>query len=139
MVIHLLVVLATTSCTTWHKKTTDELLDGSPHIFFLAIPNKDGIIRESSDLNIMFSNATTSGQPAVWRIKDANGYQVVTSHGTVGSPGAETINNWFKIVKYDNDYKIVFCPTVCNTRRSTCGDVGYAVAKSGQRSLLSIK
>nr|GEW05494.1 hypothetical protein [Tanacetum cinerariifolium] len=124
------------TCPLDVAQENNEQLDGSPQTFLLAIPNRDGVIRQSQDLNIIFSNETTCGLPAVWRVEDSNGQRVVTSNGTVGNPGVETINNWFKIEKFDNDYKIVFCPTVCNTCSPTCGEVGSTIAKNGRRSVL---
>ncbi|PWA88370.1 proteinase inhibitor I3 [Artemisia annua] len=124
------------TCPLDVAQENNEQLDGSPQTFLLAIPSRDGVIRQSSDLNIIFSNETTCGMPAVWRVEDSNGQRVVTSNGTVGNPGAETISNWFKIEKYDNDYKIVFCPSVCKACSPTCGEVGSTIAKNGRRSLL---
>ncbi|KAK9053769.1 hypothetical protein SSX86_024843 [Deinandra increscens subsp. villosa] len=44
------------------------LRNGLPLNFLLAIPNRGGVIRSSSDLNIKFSNTTTCGRPAVWQL-----------------------------------------------------------------------
>nr|XP_043634985.1 miraculin-like [Erigeron canadensis] len=124
------------TCPLDVAQENNEQLNGSPVNFLLAIPNRGGGIRESMDLNIRFSGATTCGKPAVWRIENVNGQRVVTSRGVLGNPGRETISSWFKIVKYEDAYKIVFCPAVCKTCRPACGDVGSTIAKNGRRSLV---
>lgn len=124
------------TCPLDVAQENNEQRNGLPLTFRLSKPNKDGNVVESTDVNIKFLDATTCGQPAVWRIEEANRQRVVSSRGTVGNPGGATISNWFKIEKYDNDYKIVFCPTVCDTCRPACGDIGSTIAKNGRRSLL---
>ncbi|KAK1421221.1 hypothetical protein QVD17_23398 [Tagetes erecta] len=124
------------TCPLDVAQENNEQRNGLPINFLLAIPNRGGVIRSSSDLNIKFTSGTTCGKPAVWRIEDVNGQRVVSSRGVLGNPGRETISSWFKIVEYDSDYKIVFCPGVCNTCRPACGDVGSTIAKNGRRSLL---
>ncbi|KAL8192524.1 hypothetical protein R6Q57_027709 [Mikania cordata] len=62
--------------------------------------------------------------------------QAVSSCGVLGNPGSKTISSWFKIEKYENDYKFVCCPTMCDTCRPDCGDIGTTIAKNGRRSLL---
>lgn len=124
------------TCPLDVAQENNEQLKGDQLNFQLAIPNRGGVIRDTADLNIRFTGATTCGKPAVWRIEEVNGQRVVTSRGTLGNPGAGTISNWFKIQKFDSDYKIVFCPTVCNTCRPACGDIGSTIAKNGRRSLL---
>ncbi|KAI3798652.1 hypothetical protein L1987_33930 [Smallanthus sonchifolius] len=109
--------------------------NGLPLGFIPANTTKDAIIRESTDLNIMFPSVTICGQPPVWRLDVMNGQWSVSSRGTLGNPGRDTISNWFKIEKYGgNGYKLVYFPTVCNTCRPACGDIG--VAKTGRRSLI---
>nr|GEW34264.1 hypothetical protein [Tanacetum cinerariifolium] len=50
-------------------------------------------------------------------------------------PSPQTISNWFKIEKFDKDYKLVFCPTVCNFCKVVCGDIGVKIAENGKRRL----
>ncbi|KVI00176.1 kunitz trypsin inhibitor 2-like [Cynara cardunculus var. scolymus] len=114
----------------------NELLNGLPLTFLPTNTNKDGTIFESTDLNIKFSDATTCGRPAVWRVEVSGGQRVVSSRGMVGNPGQETISNWFKIEKYEDGYKVTFCPSVCNTCRPACADIGSTIAKNGRRSLV---
>ncbi|KAJ0485947.1 putative proteinase inhibitor I3, Kunitz legume, kunitz inhibitor STI-like superfamily [Helianthus annuus] len=125
------------TCPLDVAQENNELRNGLPLTFVPAIGNRDGIIRESTDLNIKFSGGTTCGQPAVWRVEVVNGQRVVSSRGSVGNPGLETISNWFKIQKYGGiGYKLVFCPGVCNTCKPFCGDIGSRIAKNGRRSLV---
>ncbi|XP_076925933.1 kunitz trypsin inhibitor 5-like [Bidens hawaiensis] len=111
--------------------------EGSPLIFIPANTSKDAIICESIDLNIMFSgNVTICGKPSVWRREVMNQQEFISSYGTVGNPSRDTLSNWFKIEKYGpgKGYKLVYCPTVCNTCSPACGDI--AVANDWQRTLI---
>ncbi|GAY67389.1 hypothetical protein CUMW_256060 [Citrus unshiu] len=61
---------------------------GSPMTFSPVNP-KNGVIRESIDLNIKFEVAKTIR----------------------GNPGPQTTRNWFMIEKFYGDYKLVFYPS----------------------------
>ncbi|KAI3721476.1 hypothetical protein L2E82_32489 [Cichorium intybus] len=111
-----------------------EVDNGLP-LTFTPVDPKKGVIRESTDLNIIFSAASICIQSNVWMLEEYDGSLIVTSHGVGGNPGQETINNWFKIQKYEDDYKLVFCPTVCDFCRPVCGDIGVVIAENGRRSL----
>ena len=55
-----------------------------------------------------------------------------------GNLGPKTLSNWFKIEKYENDYKFLFCPTVFNYCKVICRDVGIFIKifiKNGTRRL----
>jgi hypothetical protein len=85
-----------------------------PLIFTPVNPKKD-VIRVSTDLNIKFS-----------------------SHGTISDSftGWETINNWFKIEKYGDAYKLVYCPSVVQSFKHLCNkDVGVFVDEKGNKRL----
>ncbi|GJW99718.1 Kunitz trypsin inhibitor 2-like protein [Tanacetum coccineum] len=113
-----------------------EVLPGTPLKFIPANPNKDGIIRESTDLNIMFVDPLACVPNAVWRV-DTNdvGERTLSSHGLLGRPGPQIINNWFKIQKYQDYYKLGFCPSVCKTCNPACADIGITLSERGRRSL----
>ncbi|KAI3748565.1 hypothetical protein L6452_11725 [Arctium lappa] len=111
-----------------------ELELGLP-LTFTPVNPKKGVIRESTDLNIIFSASTTCIQSNVWNLEEYEGQLIVSAHGVSGNPGRETISNWFKIAKYENDYKLVFCPTVCNFCKPVCGDLGIKIAENGSRRL----
>lgn len=102
---------------------------------FTPLNPKKGVIRVSSDLNIAFSTYTTCPETTVWKI---NEYWFVTTGGVVGNPGWETVNNWFKIEKYEDSYKLVHCPSVCNDCGTPqCKDIGLYEGKYGTRLALS--
>ncbi|CAI9773865.1 unnamed protein product [Fraxinus pennsylvanica] len=113
-----------------------EVKDGLPLTFTPVDPNK-GVISVSTDLNIKFSAASICVQSTVWKLDESAGKYFVTTGGVDGNPGRETISNWFKIEKYERDYKIVFCPTVCDYCRVRCGDVGIII-QDGYRRLALI-
>ncbi|KAK9053767.1 hypothetical protein SSX86_024841 [Deinandra increscens subsp. villosa] len=125
------------TCPLDVSQENNDQLNGSPLSFHPA--RGGGVIRSFVDLNIKFSDATTCGKPAVWRVENVNGQRVVSSRGIVGNPGLVTRSNWFKIMKYENDYKIVFCPTVCYTCARGCGNIGHTIAKTGRISLVLSK
>lgn len=98
--------------------------------------NKDGIVRENIDLNIKFSEPNTCAPNTVWRVNLFNGQRTLSSQGILGRPGPGTINNWFKIAKYDDHYKLVYCPSVCYTCKPVCADIGSSIGEKGRRSLV---
>ena len=51
-------------------------------------------------------------------------------------PGLETIINRFKIQKYEDHHKLVYCPTVCNTCKPDCADIDSMVGERGRKSLI---
>ncbi|GLT62567.1 hypothetical protein SLA2020_351920 [Shorea laevis] len=84
-----------------------------------------------------FSAATVCVQSTVWKLDkfdESRSQWFVTSGGVEGNPGRQTTSNWFKIEKYDSDYKLVFCPTVCNFCKVLCRDVGVYI-EEGRRLL----
>jgi hypothetical protein len=96
-----------------------------------------GVVPVSTDLNIKFSASTICVQSTVWRLDkfdESRSQWFVTSGGVEGNPGRGTTSNWFKIEKHDRDYKLVFCPTVCNFCKVLCRDVGIYI-EDGRRSL----
>lgn len=113
-----------------------EVDNGLP-LTFTPVNVKKGVIRESTDMNIKFSAASICVQSTVWRLArydEVRGQYFVTSGGVEGNPGIKTISNWFKIEKYGDDYKLVFCPTVCNYCKVICKDVGIFI-ENGRRIL----
>lgn len=102
-----------------------------------------GVIRVSTDLNIMFCTDHTScaEYSPVWKLDDFDESRekwFVTTGGSLGNPGWRTIRNWFKIEKCgynDANYKLVYCPTVCPSSKHMCKDVGVFVDENGNRRL----
>ncbi|RVW59413.1 Kunitz trypsin inhibitor 2 [Vitis vinifera] len=68
---------------------------------------------------------------------ESSGQRFVTTGGVEGNPGRETLDNWFKIEKYEDDYKLVFCPTVCDFCKPVCGDIGIYIQNGYRRLALS--
>ena len=122
------------SCPLDVVQERQEVDRGLP-LTFTPVDPKKGVIRESTDLNIIFSASSICIQSNVWMLEEYEGQYIVSAHGVSGNPGRETLSNWFKIEKYEDDYKIVFCPTVCDLCRPVCGDIGVKIAKNGSRRL----
>ncbi|KAK7270710.1 hypothetical protein RJT34_26067 [Clitoria ternatea] len=106
---------------------------------FTPVNPKKGVIRVSTDLNIMFPlNASCPHHSTVWKLDnfDVSKKQwFVTTGGVVGNPGWETIKNWFKIEKYDGAYKLLYCPSVCPSCKHECKNVGKFVDQNGNQRL----
>jgi hypothetical protein len=108
-------------------------------IRFTPLNPKKGVIRVSSDLNIMFrSNSSCPYHTTVWkldRFEISNGKSFITTDGFIGNPGPQSIKNWFKIEKYVEGYKFVYCPSVCPSCNHDCENVGLFVDENGNRRL----
>ncbi|XVF30310.1 hypothetical protein REPUB_Repub16aG0045700 [Reevesia pubescens] len=114
-----------------------EVSNGLP-LTFSPVNIKKGVIRVSTDQNIKFYASTICVQSTVWKLAnfdDSTQQWLVTSGGVEGNPGRETVDNWFKIEKYEDDYKLVFCPTVCDFCKVLCRDVGVFIDDAGVRRL----
>ncbi|KAK2642914.1 hypothetical protein Ddye_024677 [Dipteronia dyeriana] len=109
-----------------------EVENGLP-VTFSPVNIKKGVIRLSTDQNIKFNASTICVQSTVWKLDsydDSLGQWFVTTGGVEGNPGRETTSNWFKIEKFDDDYKLVFCPSVCDTCRVLCRDIGIYIDRA---------
>lgn len=112
---------------------------GLPLTFSPVNPNK-GVVRVSTDLNILFTTDHTScaEYSPVWKLDQfdvSKGKWFVTTGGSMGNPGWATVRNWFKIEKCDGAYKIVYCPSVWHSSKHMCKDVGVFVDENGYRRL----
>ncbi|XP_047319496.1 miraculin-like [Impatiens glandulifera] len=119
-------------------QAVQEIDNGLPVTFSPMNPKK-GIIREWTDQNIEFAAATTCVQSTVWELTDqdeATGLNFVSTGGEKGNYGRETVSNWFKIEKYEDDYKLVFCPSVCDTCRVICREIGIYIDQNERRRLV---
>ena len=113
-----------------------EVMNGFPTTFHPVNPKK-GVVRVSTDLNVQFEASTICVTSTVWKLDkfdESTGQWLVTIGGSRGNPGVETVDNWFKIEKHGKDYKLVFCPTVCNFCKVMCRDIGIFF-KNGERAL----
>ncbi|KAM7469011.1 hypothetical protein LguiA_007194 [Lonicera macranthoides] len=115
-----------------------EFKNGLP-LTLTPVNPKKGVIRVSTDLNIKFSGPTKCPQSTTWKIDHDKLLQqyFITTGGVEGNPGPKTLNNWFKIEKYENDYKFLFCPSVCNYCKVICRDVGIFIKNGTRRLALS--
>lgn len=109
---------------------------------FSPVDPKKGVVRVSTDLNIMFSTDHTScaEYSPVWKLDHfdvSKGKWFVSTGGSMGNPSWETIRNWFKIEKCDGAYKIVYCPSVfpSSSSKHMCKDIGVFVDENGFRRL----
>ncbi|KAF8396294.1 hypothetical protein HHK36_017910 [Tetracentron sinense] len=116
-----------------------EVSNGLP-LTFSPVNPKEGVVRLSSDLNIKFSAATICVQSTVWTLANFDetvGQYFVTTGGVEGNPGRETVSNWFKIEKYEDDYTLLFCPTVCSFCKVICRDIGIFLVDGTRHLALS--
>ncbi|XP_028805595.1 miraculin-like [Neltuma alba] len=110
---------------------------GQP-LSFTPVNPKKGVVRVSTDLNVVFSADTDCPQSNVWKLDDydyAAGQWFVTTGGVTGNPGWQTVSNWFKIEKYEDSYKLMYCPTVCSYCTVQCRDIGIHVDSDGNQRL----
>jgi Trypsin and protease inhibitor len=116
------------------------------HVIFYPVNPEDETIRLSTDMNIDFSVGSPCRLSA-WNLGCAEGAannRYVTTNGIIGNPGPETVNNWFKIEIWESTseytaYKLVFCPSVCETCKVVCGDVGlFLEGEDQQKRLLGL-
>ncbi|KAK7291295.1 hypothetical protein RIF29_06314 [Crotalaria pallida] len=106
---------------------------------FTPVNPKKGVIRVSTDLNIKFADWTRCPHySTVWKLDDfdvSRKQWFVTTGGVVGNPSWETIRNWFKIEKYDGAYKLVYCPSVMQSPKHLCKNVGIFEDQKGNKRL----
>ncbi|XP_072963427.1 kunitz trypsin inhibitor 5-like [Typha angustifolia] len=126
-----------TTCPLYVREEFYEVNNAIPVTFTPADPNVQ-IVRLSTDVNVQFSALNYCLQSSVWKLGDVDGVsgrRYVIAGGMEGSPGVDTVSNWFKIEKYgEKEYKLVFCPSVCEFCKVVCGDVGVFV-EDGQNLL----
>ncbi|WKA09018.1 hypothetical protein VitviT2T_026697 [Vitis vinifera] len=98
---------------------------------FSPVNPKKGVIRVSTDHNIEFSEST------VWKLDEYDESirkLFVTTGGVERNPSIQNLSNWFRIEKYEDDYKLVFYPTTCDFCRPICGDIDIYI-QDGYRCL----
>lgn len=128
---------ATTTCPLDVVQEQHEVDNGLPLTFSPVNPKK-ALIRVSTDTNIKFAIAIVCVRSTVWRLDgydESVGKSFVTAGGIEGDPGRETVSSWFRIDEYERDYKLVFCPMVCNVCKVRCGDIGVYIDVHGTRRL----
>ncbi|KAF8398660.1 hypothetical protein HHK36_014515 [Tetracentron sinense] len=73
--------------------------------------------------------------------EEARQTRYVTIGGKPGNPGSSTVRNWFKIERASRSspfYRIVYCPSVCESCRVVCGNVGISVSRESEKRWLSV-
>ncbi|XP_051136778.1 kunitz trypsin inhibitor 5-like [Andrographis paniculata] len=129
-----------TQCPLSVAQARNEVDRGLPVTF----SSVDGaaVVRESTDQNVQFSGAGAVCGSAVWKLgsyDESVKKYFVEGGGVRGNPGPQTISNWFNIQKFGSgsrDYKLVFCPTVCNFCKVICRDLGIFIhPQDGRRRL----
>ncbi|OVA05536.1 Proteinase inhibitor I3 [Macleaya cordata] len=114
------------TCPFFVVQENFEVSNGIP-LKFLPTDSNMKVVHLSVDMNIVFSSATICVQSTAWRVGDIDGLtgkRYVKTAGVTGNPGLGTVSNWFKIERYRDDYKLVFCPGVCMFCKVVCGDLG---------------
>ncbi|KAF5726104.1 hypothetical protein HS088_TW23G00845 [Tripterygium wilfordii] len=113
-----LASIENTSCPLDVIQERDDALSGYP-VRFSTVNSDNGVVYISADLNIKFSRVKTACVSSpVWKVDRYNaseGPYFVSVGGVEKNPGPDTVANWFKIEKFNDDYKLVFCPNVCNS------------------------
>ncbi|KAI3986361.1 hypothetical protein MKX01_002206 [Papaver californicum] len=128
-----------TQCPLEVVQEQAEVSSGLP-LTFTPVDPKAKIIRISTDLNVKFAAMSVCGQSMVWRsaeFDEPTERRFIEMSGVEGNPGPATTTNWFKIEKVGDskDYKLVFCPSVCNFCRFACKDVGIYIGGDEVRRL----
>ncbi|MED6143228.1 hypothetical protein PIB30_004316 [Stylosanthes scabra] len=109
-------------------------------VAFWPVSVKKDIVRVNTDLNIDFQDYLGCSRSSLWRLKDYDYLTqqwFVSTGGFLGNPGRDSIGNWFKIEKYEDDYKLSYCPNVCPNCSHPCMDIGIYEDKYGKRLALS--
>ncbi|MCD7461727.1 hypothetical protein HAX54_046906 [Datura stramonium] len=117
------------------SQNTQSSVGGS--LQFSPLDPEENTVRLSTDLNVKFMSIIISDSSTVWTVNNEIIPQryVVAVGGVEGNPGRDTLSNWFKIDKYEDAYKLVYCPGVCETCRPFCGDIGILVEPNNKRVL----
>ncbi|KAJ1377261.1 Proteinase inhibitor I3, Kunitz legume [Sesbania bispinosa] len=110
---------------------------GLPAVFTPVSQKNIGVVLDT-DLNIYFPAVTDCEDSTVWALPENDqGTRTVAVGGVLGNPGSKTIDNWFKIEKYEDAYKLVYCPSVCKSCKFQCGDIGIYENEYGKHLALT--
>nr|AAV41233.1 putative 21 kDa trypsin inhibitor [Theobroma bicolor] len=125
------------SCPEIVVQRRSDLDNGTPVIFSNA-DSKDGVVRLSTDINIEFVpiRDRLCSTSTVWKLDNYDnsaGKWWVTTDGVRGQPGPNTLTSWFKIERAGVlGYKFRFCPSVCDSCKTLCSDIGRHSDDDGQ-------
>ncbi|XP_074300950.1 miraculin-like [Silene latifolia] len=131
----------TSPCPLYAAQSSSELSKGKPvKLYPVNYPTQNKVTL-STDMNFVFAAfATGCRQSTGWQLTldEETGRRYVGLGVVTAPPGPATVSNWFRVEKSGSgiyDYKIVFCPSVCNFCKVACGDVGVFVNDDGKRLL----
>ncbi|KAK9199875.1 hypothetical protein WN944_015068 [Citrus x changshan-huyou] len=123
---------------------SSDLQKGTPLRF--ATYKNTSIIHEAMDLTVKFSAQTRCNEltvraalPLIDDYDEPRGKWFITTGGVEGNPGPQTLKNWFKFQRsgtFPDTYKIVHCPSVCNSCVSLCENVGVSHEDGAGRLVL---
>ncbi|XP_022737266.1 21 kDa seed protein-like [Durio zibethinus] len=105
---------------------------GRPVVFYPVDAN-DSVVHQSTDVNIVFlpSIDPYCRTTTMWKLDNydhSSGKWWLTTGGIRGDPGPQTLTSWFKIEKFrpdftDRVYRLIFCPSVCDSCVTLCNDI----------------
>ncbi|KAL3512417.1 hypothetical protein ACH5RR_025134 [Cinchona calisaya] len=126
-------------------QTLNEPTNGLP-LKFSPVNRHERVVQLNTDINIKFIDfhGSKCKESKVWKF-DANkqipdGNYFVTTGGVEGQTGSQSLPNWFKIQKFEDAYKLEYCPSAnlcngpCVDQTIVCRDIG-SVLHNGQRRL----
>ncbi|WMV21102.1 hypothetical protein MTR67_014487 [Solanum verrucosum] len=147
--------LGNTKCPNGVVQDSSGEFDNNTPVLFYTMKFGSHFVSENQDVSIKFSTSSSSTKSCVnetvWKV----GYSIVgpthsplrfvITGGTLGFPGPNNIENWFKIEKYEtgipHSYKLRYCPSqyICPTCQFDCADVGLYENKGYARLALNNK
>ncbi|KAH0686449.1 hypothetical protein KY284_017002 [Solanum tuberosum] len=147
--------LGNTKCPNGVVQDSSGEFDNSTPVLFYTMKLGSHFVYENQDVSIKFSTSSSSTKSCVnetvWKV----GYSIVgpthsplrfvITGGTLGFPGPNNIENWFKIEKYEtgrpHSYKLRYCPSqyICPTCNFDCADVGLTYNSGYYRLALNNK
>ncbi|TMW82356.1 hypothetical protein EJD97_006123 [Solanum chilense] len=124
----------------------------STAVLFYTMQLGSHFVPENQDVSIMFSTSSVEKSCVNETVWQAGHHKIgpipspprfVITGATLGFPGPNNIQNWFKIVKYEtgipHSYKLRYCPSkfICPTCQVDCADVGLYVDSRRTRLVLN--
>ncbi|XP_039142079.1 miraculin-like [Dioscorea cayenensis subsp. rotundata] len=98
-----------------------------PNTEYYILPSATALCRRAHLRETTKNSSCAENVAEVWTlVSDTDtGKRFVKIGGVLGNPGNDTLANWFNIQEYMNGlYKLVYCPTVCETCKPACGYLG---------------
>ncbi|KAE8663963.1 21 kDa seed protein [Hibiscus syriacus] len=109
------------------KFVVQEMFSNGRPVFFHPVDTNDPVVYVSTDVNIQFIGIDAYCRDVpTWSVGNYDpsaGQWWLTTGGDVGNPGPQTLSNWFKIEKDGYDYRLRFCPSVCDSCVRLCNEI----------------